>query len=335
MNLTPKVSIIIPVYNGSNFLDESIDSALSQTYKKTEVIVVNDGSNDNGMTEKVAKSYRNQIRYFRKNNGGVASALNYGIKKMKGLFFSWLSHDDIYYPHKIQKQIEYLNKINKFSIILYSDFEIINEKSQYVRIVKVPPLGMNSIRYHLTRYSAINGCTLLIPRLGLLKSGGFNTKLRATQDYDMWYRLSKYYNYIHHPEVLVKTRIHASQVGVRDKHDALIEGNKLKIKFLQNLSSSDYYGFDITNGSSTYLECAKGFHRGGLYDARDYAIQLCKTNSKALSLFQKLKLRKNELFLKLEIANIFPYYIILLFKNSINFFSRKKILNTKIKTLNI
>ena len=68
------VSIVIPVYNGANYLSEAIDSALAQTYKNIEIIVVNDGSKDDGATEKVALSYGDKIRYFHKENGGVSSA---------------------------------------------------------------------------------------------------------------------------------------------------------------------------------------------------------------------------------------------------------------------
>ena len=82
----PLVSIIIPVYNGSNYVKEAIDSALAQTYKNIEVIVVNDGSTDN--TEKIVKSYGDKIRYFYKENGGVASALNLAIENSKGEYIS-------------------------------------------------------------------------------------------------------------------------------------------------------------------------------------------------------------------------------------------------------
>ena len=84
----PLVSIIIPVYNGSNYLAEAIDSALNQTYDNCEIIVINDGSNDNGATERIAKSYGNKIKYYSKENGGVASALNFGINMMEGEYFS-------------------------------------------------------------------------------------------------------------------------------------------------------------------------------------------------------------------------------------------------------
>ena len=77
--LNPKISIIIPAYNASNYLEEAIDSALSQTYQNIEIIVVNDGSEDGGATERIALSYGDRIRYFFKKNGGSSSALNVGI----------------------------------------------------------------------------------------------------------------------------------------------------------------------------------------------------------------------------------------------------------------
>lgn len=92
----PKVSIVIPVFNGSDYLDKAIQSALNQSYQNVEIIVVNDGSNDGGKTAEIAKSYGDNIRYIEKENGGVSSALNRGIEAMTGEYFSWLSHDDEY-----------------------------------------------------------------------------------------------------------------------------------------------------------------------------------------------------------------------------------------------
>jgi glycosyltransferase involved in cell wall biosynthesis len=79
----PLISLIIPVFNGSNFLKYAIDSALYQTYINIEILVINDGSTDKGKTELIALSYGKKIKYFKKKNGGVSSALNLGISKMK------------------------------------------------------------------------------------------------------------------------------------------------------------------------------------------------------------------------------------------------------------
>ncbi len=87
MQFHPLVSIIIPVYNGSNFLSQSIDCALAQSYENKEIIVINDGSTDSGESEKIALSYGDRIRYYHKENGGVSSALNFAFHKMNGEYF--------------------------------------------------------------------------------------------------------------------------------------------------------------------------------------------------------------------------------------------------------
>lgn len=160
----PLVSIVIPVYNGANYVAEAIESALKQTYKNIEVIVVNDGSTDN--TEKIVKKYGDKIRYFYKENGGVASALNFGIKNMKGEYFSWLSHDDVYYSNKIERQIEELKNIDKDNI-LYSGFELINDKSEFLYAWEIASTNeyrkLNNSFYALL-LSGLNFCSLLIPK---------------------------------------------------------------------------------------------------------------------------------------------------------------------------
>ena len=78
MKYNPLVTIVIPVYNGSNYVVQAIESALSQTYKRIEIIVVNDGSIDD--TEEKIKPYLDRILYFKKDNGGVSTVLNFAIK---------------------------------------------------------------------------------------------------------------------------------------------------------------------------------------------------------------------------------------------------------------
>ena len=129
-NFHPLVSIVIPVYNGSNYMREAIDSALNQSYDNIEVIVVNDGSTDNGATEAIALEYGDRIRYIAKENGGVATALNEGIKAMKGDYFSWLSHDDWISSEKIKNLINSLGDFNKDTVVLsnYVNFSELDKK---------------------------------------------------------------------------------------------------------------------------------------------------------------------------------------------------------------
>ena len=107
--IRPLVSIVIPFLMVRTYLSEAIESVLAQTYEHLEIIVVNDGSTDE--TEQIVLSYRDKIRYFSKENGGVSTALNIGITNMRGEYFLWLSHDDLLKPDAIEKMIKsFINK---------------------------------------------------------------------------------------------------------------------------------------------------------------------------------------------------------------------------------
>lgn len=216
----PLVSIVIPVYNGSNYMREAIDSALTQTYEHVEVIVVNDGSTDD--TEQIALSYGERIRYFRKENGGVSSALNVGIKEMKGDYFSWLSHDDVYTPDKIEAQISALRELGEADTLVLCRAEFIDRDSKELRRRRAKELPggevlpWKTVLHHLLRNGSFNGCALLIPKTAFDACGLFDERLRFNQDSFMWDKIfMRGFSLLCIPDVCVKNRIHSGQLTQR------------------------------------------------------------------------------------------------------------------------
>ncbi len=209
----PLVSIIIPVYNGSNYLDQAIDCALAQYYNNIEVIVVNDGSNDGGATDNIARSYGKKIRYYQKENGGVATALNFAIQRMEGDYFSWLSHDDLYTLDKIEAQINFLKAIEQDHVIPFCDSEKTDISSSLIAPVKIKKSHVNN-NILLVLSTKVSGCSLLIPKTAFDKFGLFNEDLKNTQDVEMWLRLVVGGYQLHYvPKVKVKVRIHRFQTS--------------------------------------------------------------------------------------------------------------------------
>ena len=214
----PLVSIIIPVYNGENYVAEAIDSALAQTYDNIEIIVVNDGSEDR--TDEICKSYGNKIRYFKKENGGTSTALNLGIKNMNGEYFSWLSHDDKYYPNKIKRQVEELEKLENKNTIMMSDLNGINEnyekiyETHYIDHIKEYPPREKSM-LHPIIYNLTHGCTLLIPKACFKKVGLFDEKSLVAQDFEFFYRAFSKFPHKLIPEILVTARDSSNRQGRR------------------------------------------------------------------------------------------------------------------------
>jgi glycosyltransferase involved in cell wall biosynthesis len=213
MNI-PLVSIVIPVFNGSNFLHEAIESAVSQTYPNFEIIVVNDGSTDNGLTEQICLSYGDKIRYYKKQNGGVASAVNLGITVMKGEYFSWLSHDDIYYPEKIERQIQAMSSNLNHNSIVHSNFDFcVENESKLIKLNFLNDYKENRL---------CNGCftqialistmaNVLVHKSFFTNTGLFNVNLPSSQDFVWQFNSMRGINSIFVQESLVRVRIHEQQ----------------------------------------------------------------------------------------------------------------------------
>lgn len=238
----PRVSIVIPVFNGSDFLAEAIDSALAQTYRNTEVLVVNDGSSDNGATERIARSYGDRIRYFSKPNGGVASALNLGISQMSGAYFSWLSHDDLYAADKIERQLSFLTTLpsdDRVRTIVYGDYDVFTQDPEKSVPVAMRGVRPDEFRYWLANENSLHGCTLLIPRSAFIDVGMFDEHLRTTQDYDLWFRMARQYRFTHVAHRFVKARSHANQGSVTMSAIAVAECNELLSGFVSGLSRDE------------------------------------------------------------------------------------------------
>lgn len=211
MHENPLISIIIPVYNGADYLREAIDSALAQSYAPCEVLVVNDGSSDNGATEAIARSYGDAIRYFYKENGGVATALNTGLREMRGEYFSWLSHDDVYLPHKLDSQMAFIRHMELEGCSVYGDYDLIDAQGKPLGEARMPVVAPEDMFPHLYNQQCLHGCTLLIPRQALLDLGGFPENKMTTQDYELWLRLCRVTPFVHVPQKLIRARRHNAQ----------------------------------------------------------------------------------------------------------------------------
>lgn len=239
----PLVSIVIPVYNGSNYLREAIDSALAQTYQNCEIIVVNDGSKDD--TENIALSYGNRIRYFAKENGGTSTALNLAIKNMRGEYFSWLSHDDLYYPQKVARAVDELSKLKNKDTIIISDLDGLNEdytktfpSALYQQHRDAYPSRNSSYLYPVI-YNKTHGCTHLISKNVFEKVGLFDEKALVAHDFEFYYRAFAKFPHLYINEVLVTARESSTRQGRRSHTRGNIEYSLLYIDILDHLSEDE------------------------------------------------------------------------------------------------
>ena len=269
MKYEPKVSIIIPVYNGSNFLAEAVDATLAQTYKNCEILVVNDGSTDDGASEKIALSYGDKVRYYLKENGGVSSVLNFAFEKMTGEWFSWLSHDDLYYPEKIEKQIAFINELidenpnlDIRKITVRTATESIDKDGKVIKIpsykgVPKHEKPIDTILDNISNYR-LSGCSFLLPTTCIADVGGFNESIRTVSDVEYWYRLlfAGYEFYCLTDDILVKNRSHGKQVG-KTKVDLFNrEMNELFIWIADTMNKNSEYS-TVENNEKMYYSLVR------------------------------------------------------------------------------
>ena len=180
------VSIIIPVYNGANYVAKALESAVNQTYKNLEIIVINDGSKDEGATKKAVEPFLEdkRVTYIEKENGGVSSVLNFGIKYFKGDFFVWLSHDDMFHPKSIELRLEKWIKLGENpKTIISTETKYIDENGKNKFRVAAKGKNVNNI-YDIVS-SVINGCSLLLPREAI-QGHEFIQGMVYMQDYYLW-----------------------------------------------------------------------------------------------------------------------------------------------------
>ncbi|BBI35005.1 glycosyl transferase family 2 [Cohnella abietis] len=195
-----------------------MESALAQTYKPLEIIVVNDGSERE--TEQLYP-YDGDIRVLNQKNGGTASALNAGFRYATGHYIAWLSSDDRFHPNKIERQVQYMQETG-YSIGHTSFYRMDSEG-----IVESHPIALHEgpmVNFYRTLLTSnrVNGCTVMMTKSLFTRMGGFNEQFPYTHDYDLWIRtiLSGFpMGYLNEP--LTDYRVHAAMGTLR--HDKAIQ----------------------------------------------------------------------------------------------------------------
>jgi glycosyltransferase involved in cell wall biosynthesis len=219
----PLISVVIPVFNGANYLATAIDSALGQTYDNVEVLVIDDGSTDDGATEAIARAYGERVRYHRKKNGGVSSALNRGIALMRGEYFAWLSHDDRFLPEKFTKQIEFIKSDGGKVDALATGLEVIDTSGRVTSSYSCSSICvLRTGRAVMDHW--VYGCSLLIHKSVFDRAGVFNETNRTVQDLEMWLKMVHLGTPITMmPEVLCQYRRHDESDSCRHRPAHLAE----------------------------------------------------------------------------------------------------------------
>lgn len=231
MNSTfPAVSIILPTYNREHLISFAIQSVLNQTYSNFELIIIDDGSQDN--TGDVVRAFDDaRIQYIQHDhNAGVSAARNTGIKQAKGKYIAFLDSDDEWLPEKLEKQLQLFWSQPTVAVI-YSWLKI-QKDSQDNNDQTIRSSKHRGYIYNDLLYTNIVGTpsTVIAKRECFESEIRFDSNLSCCEDWDVWLQLAKYYQFDVILEPLVKYREHNEASRGSTNSKAVIDGY---LKFLE------------------------------------------------------------------------------------------------------
>lgn len=268
MDPRPLVSVVIPTFNRRDFLTDALDSVLAQTYPRTEVMVIDDGSTD-GTGARVTERFP-AVRYQWQENRGPSAARNHGCRLAQGEWVAFLDSDDRWQPRKLERQMGFLLENPRYEAC-YTDEIWIR------RGVRVNPRNIHRkysgwIFPHALPLCTISPSSILLKR-SLLQSlapgpgdGPFDESLPVCEDYDLWLRLcARHPVYFLEEKLIVKQGGHADQLSTRDWGNDRYRVRALR-KVVEDRSSWFSDGQKNLAAGELAAKCrvlAQGFHKRG------------------------------------------------------------------------
>jgi glycosyltransferase involved in cell wall biosynthesis len=211
---TPTVSVVMPVFNGAEFLDEAVRSILDQTFRDFEFIIVDDGSTDD--TPRILRKYAeadDRVRVHRQENRGVVAALNQACRLAQGRFIARMDADDVSLPRRFEKQIEFLKTHPKVGVLGTWASKI--DKQGSVIATWCLPANPTVLKWnHFFRVCVIHP-TVLMRREILEKLNFYRPDAVYAEDWDLWLRASAITEFGNTPEILFKYRISGKNTSKR------------------------------------------------------------------------------------------------------------------------
>ena len=220
-NNYPKISVVIPTFKRSNIITRSVKSVLNQSYQDFEIIIVNDGFKDN--TEEILNGFNDKriIYLEHEQNLGQSAARNTGIRAAKGQYIAFQDSDDEWLPEKLAKQMEVFENASSKVGVVYTERWSTNDNINFHIPQPQINLKVNYFRKILLQSSLITPQSAIVLADCFKKVGFFDESLHHLEDWDLWIRISKYYDFIFINEPLVK--VYHDGDNISDNQDNLIK----------------------------------------------------------------------------------------------------------------
>ena len=215
--MTPKVSVLMAVYNGEKYLPEAINSILGQTFTDFEFLIVDDGSRDR--TPEIIRSYQDpRIRPISNpGNVGLTHSLNQGLDLARGEYLARMDSDDISLPERLAKQVTHMD-VNSEIAVCGTWAKDIDAQGR-VTGVRETPVGRHLEREYWRPSPIIHPSAMI--RRAHLNGLHYDEQIRYAQDFDLWLRMKPIHKLANLPEHLLLYRVHGKSITVSQRDDQL------------------------------------------------------------------------------------------------------------------
>lgn len=208
----PRVTVVIPAYNQAQYLTEAVDSVLSQSYQKFELVVVDDGSTDD--TPDVISSYGDTIRSVRQENQGLAGARNTGIIEARGELIGLLDSDDAWEPNYLRKMISLADRFPESHVFFCSVLYVNGEGRELPQQPMIPIPSPEDMYSRMLRSNFLIPSTIFMRREAVIRAGLFDPNFRRLQDWELWLRMLRDgMKFVGIPDRLVHYRLHSTSLS--------------------------------------------------------------------------------------------------------------------------
>lgn len=228
VNFTPKITVLMPVYNCELYIKEAIDSILNQTFSDFEFLIIDDASTDKTLS--IIKTYNDsRIQLIEKPvNSGYTNSLNYGLTIAKGKYIARMDGDDISLPDRFEKQVIFM-EANQDVVVCGALYQLIGREEIYDL-----PEFHEAIKISLLYGNCLGHPTVMLRNSVLIKNGmKYNIKMEPAEDYDLWVRLIAIGKLHNLQEVLLNYRIHNTQVSTSRKAQQFESALKSRLQMLE------------------------------------------------------------------------------------------------------
>jgi glycosyltransferase involved in cell wall biosynthesis len=181
------IALIIPAYNATPYLGETLRSVFAQTHLPDEILLIDDGSTDG--TPALAESFGPRVRVFYRSRQRQAANRNFGAEQTSCEWLAFLDHDDLWEPNKLERQLEELSKHPDADLCYTARINLVRRGDTFRRDIVIPVPPAANIQRSLYVNTTFMPGSVLIRRSVYLAAGGFDPKLKLVEDWDFWLRL--------------------------------------------------------------------------------------------------------------------------------------------------